>query len=182
MIGLDPHFFSTHSLRRTKAALIAPARRAAAIRAYQDREHGQVSRYRSGRCSRDSRTGRRPNCWGKADQLCPSLTVAVVPKADLFDSTPNRRGRPRGSLTASTAQAFKFECRSHRQAHGVSPVITRTVCKADGVKARAPRQNVCDYWSEGIIAGDEHHHMIGDLGRAAARVREKRRMFSAVTA
>jgi integrase len=49
-IGLDPHFFATHSLRRTKATLIY--RRTGNLRAvpaavgtYEDREHCQVSRY-----------------------------------------------------------------------------------------------------------------------------------------
>jgi integrase len=47
-IGLDPHFFGTHSLRRTKATLIY--RRTGNLRAvqlllgtYEDREHCQVS-------------------------------------------------------------------------------------------------------------------------------------------
>jgi integrase len=51
-IGLDPHFFGTHSLRRTKPTLIY--RRtgnlravAAAVGTYEDREHRQVSRHRS---------------------------------------------------------------------------------------------------------------------------------------
>jgi hypothetical protein len=50
-IGLDPHFFGTHSLRRTKATLtLLPSNRqltcrAAAVRTHQDREHGQVSRH-----------------------------------------------------------------------------------------------------------------------------------------
>jgi len=56
-IGLDPHFFGTHSLRRTKATLIyrrtgKPARRAASVGTYEDREHRQVSRHRSRRCPR----------------------------------------------------------------------------------------------------------------------------------
>jgi integrase len=50
-IGLDPRLFGTHSLRRTKAALIyrrtGNLRACPALaRAYQDRKHGAVSRHR----------------------------------------------------------------------------------------------------------------------------------------
>jgi hypothetical protein len=62
-IGLDPHVFGTHSLRRTKATLIY--RRTGNLRAVQlllghrkIEKHRSVSGYRSGRCPRDCRTGR----------------------------------------------------------------------------------------------------------------------------
>ena len=49
-IGLDPHFFATHSLRRTKSDAHLPSNRqltcrAAAVGTYKDREHRQVSRH-----------------------------------------------------------------------------------------------------------------------------------------
>jgi integrase len=49
-IGLDPHVFGTHSLRRTKATLISPhgqpARGPAFARPHEDRKYGPLSRYR----------------------------------------------------------------------------------------------------------------------------------------
>ena len=49
-IGLDPHFFGTHSLRRNQGDTDLPSNRqltyrAAAVGTYQDREHRQVSRH-----------------------------------------------------------------------------------------------------------------------------------------
>jgi integrase len=42
-IGLDPHLFGTHSLRRTKATLIY--RRTGNLRAHENREHRQIPWY-----------------------------------------------------------------------------------------------------------------------------------------
>ena len=49
-VGLDPHLYGTHSLRRTKATLYLPphrefARRPASAWSHQDREHCPVSRH-----------------------------------------------------------------------------------------------------------------------------------------
>jgi hypothetical protein len=49
-IGLDPSFFGTHSLRRTKATLIYPPRgqsagSTASVGTQEDREHGALPRH-----------------------------------------------------------------------------------------------------------------------------------------
>jgi integrase len=75
-IGLDPHFFPHALPSAYQSSTSLPSNRqlacrAAAVGAYQDREHRPVSRHRGGRRSRHSRAGRRLNYRGKADWLCP---------------------------------------------------------------------------------------------------------------
>jgi integrase len=60
-IGLGPHLFGTHSLRRTKATPDLPAHRQSACRAapawtYKDREHREIPRHRGRRRSCHSGT------------------------------------------------------------------------------------------------------------------------------
>jgi integrase len=61
-IGLDPHLYGTHSLRRTKATLIyrphgqSPSR-PTAVRSHEDREYCPIPRHRCGRCPYHSGAG-----------------------------------------------------------------------------------------------------------------------------
>jgi len=62
-IGLNPSFFGTHSLRRTKATLIYPAGNLRAVQlllgAPEDWEHGALHRHWARWRYRHSWTGRR---------------------------------------------------------------------------------------------------------------------------
>ena len=85
-IGLDPRFFGTHSLRRTKATLIY--RRTGNLRTVQllsgtyqgSRAPSDISALRS---TMPCRTGRRLNYRGKAALALPPSIVGGVPMADV---------------------------------------------------------------------------------------------------
>ena len=81
-IGLDPKLFETHSLRRTKAALIY--RRTGNLRAVQlllghTKIESTVPWHRSRRRSRHRGTSRRLIYPGRADMLCPPDQGSYVP-------------------------------------------------------------------------------------------------------
>ena len=93
-VGLDPHLYGTHSLRRTKATLIY--RRTGNLRAVQlllgHTKIESTVRYLGidvdDAC--DSGAGRRLNLQGRAEVLCPSsvrtmsaILVAFRGKADM---------------------------------------------------------------------------------------------------
>jgi hypothetical protein len=106
-IGLDPHFFRNALTASDEGnADLPPHRqpscRPAATRASEDREHRPLPRHRGRRRTCDRRASRRLNWRGKADRLCPTLTVRVVPKADLGGASPS--GYPGNVLPHSTAQ------------------------------------------------------------------------------
>ena len=90
-IGLDPHFFATHSLRRTKATLIC--RRTGNLRAVQlllgHRKIESTVRYLGIEADDALAIAAQVtsgSSTGKADVLCPVPMVSVVPQADMRET------------------------------------------------------------------------------------------------
>lgn len=88
-IGLDPHLFGTHSLRRTKATLIY--RRTGNLRAVQlllgHTKIESTVRYLGIEVD-DALT---PDFGGRADVLCPALTVGCGPATEVRRAPPPAR-------------------------------------------------------------------------------------------